>query len=1310
MPDLSVVDSQPLPQGGDLSVVKSDPLPGKPGFLSTLWNEAVVNPARQVAAGFEGAAASANHLTANTFDLLDKAADGLASATGTTKGGAFKQIADWARGNQAAQEREAQQLAGGRTDLPSTLYRGGTQGLASLPTAAIAAHVGGPIAGFAALGAIQESDQGWLPALKAAAEGGLMGAALQVMGPASRPIRLTGAAAMTYAQARLDGADNNTALAQATTMGLVAGRPAGGASAREIGLIPEFRSNLNPVQQGAVDFLRSEAVPLKAGTITGNRFLKTAEAVTASSPLGTLQASDFARATEQGLTRVAGNLAEQASPTPATAESVGARAARGLQDVIAERQVARDAAYVKAWEGRNDPAQTVSVPVRTQQNKIFDQVGRDTGRTETVPVYEDVNMPVDVRDLKAQAQPVYQEMLWTLTPAEQSASAGFNAVRRLIDSDDYVPAWQAEHALSGLKSMARTTTNSGVRNTSQGIAASLIPDLQRGIDAAVYKSGGQEALEGLQNGRAIHADVMDVADIADKLRSEPVQAFNQLTWGKDTGISYLRRIEEQTPDLMPQIGRAYAEQLFQQATQEGGFQRAAGILRQWENLGPETKKLLYPNPALRQSLDNFFLGAKAVAENVNPSGTAIVQQATSLNPLRWLAGWAGGKLLFTPGGIRLLTGAVQNPPTNPGAGALLRSQASRIAGPPGGAAGDEPGGPPPPPPGGGGAPPGAGGGAGTIPPEGPAQASTPPGARTQWTSSGPREPQWLRDARARSQGVNPNNETTNPPATGAQPNIPGAPGAVTPGDSQTILRVNGSDRTYPATYKVIELKDLKTSHNGFNFNPNPEYELANERDYTKPENQAKIVNAATPTRFDPRYMITDVPSATDGPPVVDTAGNAIGGNGRGMILQRVYSLSPTAAKAYRDLLTQQAAHYGIDRATIAGMREPVLVREIPDSEGFDTAAKQGLVTESNAKGTAELRPAERAVSDSRRIGATTLDDIGGRLEAKGPDSTLAEVLEGKSGVEVLARLVDDGVVNPNDAAALSNGKELTPEGKLRVQRTLLGRFFRDPQQIDRTPPSIIGKVTRIAAPAARTEAEGEWSLTPKIQAAMDLLEGARAHGLANLDDAVKQSGLFGGYQYPPDVVNLAKHLRADTATDLTKAVRLYAQDARFAREGNGLFGNAPTQAEAFDAAFPETGPHGPIFRDFHHDAPGAIAKLVQQQSGEAIGALHHSAVGDIDLVWGKPGRPWQSGDDGYGLAHILAKHGDEFDVNNLQKMLDDMQKKPSTEADRVELESPRYHATVRLSWDHTAKRWLLTAFDQTKPPPAKGRSFVPGTP
>jgi hypothetical protein len=437
--------------------------------------------------------------------------------------------------------------------------------------------------------------------------------------------------------------------------------------------VPKIPSTLNPVQQGAVDFLRQNDVPLNVGTITGNKFVKAAQALVQNQPLGATTAMRAGQATEQGLTRVAGNLADQAHPYPVTPESAGAAAPRALGKKIEQLSAVEDAAYGKAFAGRNDPAHSYELPLRLDKDG-----GQITGT---------VNMPVDVRDIKYLAQPIFDEMQW-MPASDRASSAGYTALKNILEGDDFIPAWQAERGLSGLKTMARVDNKSGVRNASQGIGASLIPDLQANINASVA-STGEAAIRGLQEGRATHASKMEIAGLAEELRSEPVQAFQQMTWKNDTGIDFLRRIHDQAPEVTPQIGRALIEKLFSQATAEGGFGKARTLLNKWQDLGPETKKLLYPNPQLRANLDKFFNGAALVAENPNPSGTAVVGSLIPgglllvHNPITggaWLLGGLGAsKLLFSPAGVRMLTEGLNS--SNPGAAALQASQILRAAGP-----------------------------------------------------------------------------------------------------------------------------------------------------------------------------------------------------------------------------------------------------------------------------------------------------------------------------------------------------------------------------------------------------------------------------------------------------------------------------------------------------------------------------------------------------------------------------------------------------------------------------------------------------
>ena len=281
-----------------------------------------------------------------------------------------------------------------------------------------------------------------------------------------------------------------------------------------------------------------------------------------------------------------------------------------------------------------------------------------------------------------------------------------------------------------------------------------------------------------------------------------------------------------------------------------------------------------------------------------------------------------------------------------------------------------------------------------------------------------------------------------------------------------------------------------------------------------------------------------------------------------MIMQRVYKSNPAGAQAYRDLLTQKAGQFGIDPADVASMKQPVLTRVIDDSEFTAPNAKQNAVTDFNKTGTAALTPNERAIADSRRVSTSTLDDISRRLDKAGDGSTLAEVLEGKSGIEVLNNLVSDGVVAPQERAAFTSENQLTKAGKDRISALMTGRYFGTAAQMDQVPAMIRNKVERMAAPLAHVEGNADFNLSPKLQEAMGILEDANAHGAKNIDDYLQQTGLFSDQQFTRGGVAIAKQLLTRDPTALQAAARGYASDAKYASE------NA-TAVPIFSATLPQ---------------------------------------------------------------------------------------------------------------------------------------------
>lgn len=128
------------------------------------------------------------------------------------------------------------------------------------------------------------------------------------------------------------------------------------------------------------------------------------------------------------------------------------------------------------------------------------------------------------------------------------------------------------------------------------------------------------------------------------------------------------------------------------------------------------------------------------------------------------------------------------------------------------------------------------------------------------------------------------------------------------------------------------------------------------------------------------------------------------------------------------------------------------------------------------------------------------------------------------------------------------------------------------------------------------------------------------------------------------------------------------------------------------------GDFGPVFTQFKGDAQGAIKVLSELQDGEAIGALHHKDIGDIDLVWGNAGT---GKSDGFGLAKLVKFHPEV--VEHLQEILDDMHIVKRSE-NRINLESDTHKAAVRLTWDKEKKKWLLTAFEKKETSESIGKT------
>lgn len=91
-------------------------------------------------------------------------------------------------------------------------------------------------------------------------------------------------------------------------------------------------------------------------------------------------------------------------------------------------------------------------------------------------------------------------------------------------------------------------------------------------------------------------------------------------------------------------------------------------------------------------------------------------------------------------------------------------------------------------------------------------------------------------------------------------------------------------------------------------------------------------------------------------------------------------------------------------------------------------------------------------------------------------------------------------------------------------------------------------------------------------------------------------------------------------------------------------------------------------------------------------AMFRSETGGIDFVYGKEGAPSKKYAGGYGIAHILAKHG-QAAVDMIPTVIA-KGKATQKHNDRIRFNYAGYTAVVRLDFDGNQKTWLVTNFEK----------------
>lgn len=385
--------------------------------------------------------------------------------------------------------------------------------------------------------------------------------------------------------------------------------------------------------------------------------------------------------------------------------------------------------------------------------------------------------------------------------------------------------------------------------------------------------------------------------------------------------------------------------------------------------------------------------------------------------------------------------------------------------------------------------------------------------------------------------------------------------------SKAVLKTVSGDM--PVRYRVVEASSLKTSHDPNSFAKNPNYpEGVQERAYdTSKEEQLLVIQHAQ--KYDPSFTINSNPDAVNGPPVVTADGTVLGGNGRTMSTARLYAAGQ--GDIYRTKLNQEAANYGIDPKSIAGMKEPVLVREL--TQPMKSTEQARLVGSAlNKPFTAALSPNERAVSAGRSISGDTLQQLTSLSDKVGDDATIRDVM-GQRPRDVLRVLQGAGVITDVDRGHFMDPDgQFTEDGKRFVERAMVGSVVDDVGLLDKTPSAVLNKVSGSVADLSKLMNRGDaWDITPLVREAMretsDTSSEMATRGLTSKAELARQPNMLRPSASGP--VNAMVNMLDAKAKTVKQALRAFslAASGDVQSQGGFSFYQRPEAWSTFNEVF-----------------------------------------------------------------------------------------------------------------------------------------------
>lgn len=523
--------------------------------------------------------------------------------------------------------------------------------------------------------------------------------------------------------------------------------------------------------------------------------------------------------------------------------------------------------------------------------------------------------------------------------------------------------------------------------------------------------------------------------------------------------------------------------------------------------------------------------------------------------------------------------------------------------------------------------------------------------------------------------------------------------------------------------------------------------------------------ASTAARLDPAQLMP-APTADRGTPIVGPDNVIESGNGRSMAIARAYERHPDRAAAYRAAI--EDAGYtipdGVEQPVLIARRQTDLT---PDQrrqlviDAQDSGVAQMTPTEV-ARATARnlqapilsrLDPAQPLASEANggfvraalatlpRSARNAMFDPGGALNALG-QRQLREAIFARAwpDPDILARYTEGA---PAELKSLMEALETAAPSwaalKADIEAGLvtpdmdIGAYVLDAMRLIAAARELAQKQ---GMPIAKAVAELldeidliEGPISPLTAALVrKMWKGGRAAPadevasfLTRYADEARKAGQAGGMFDAPGPREVLRTIDPETFKDLPEdmgqargfATRPTSEaPAEAVRDLPNLGfdqGARSPEVEAVQAEIEarlrgEDGPFGPIFKGYTDKPDQAIAKLLQEKTGEVPDAITIQSIGPVRFVWGS---------HTLGLRHILEKHGEAV-VRDLPRAMREGKLGPEYNGrrDLITEDTPQRKTVVRLDWDGDGKPWVVTSHDViqgTNAQPGRTSNVLPET-